>query len=138
MKNQNLVESRYLNHTAYRLYKMQYRPALLLTEKWENFDRMQLVLCTAYSSKLNNSKNFEPLACSIYQFMDLARKTLLHQLAKATHPHRYNTSALFTQCFVIDCHYQSKECVSLCNGNLYWTTLVLAKVNHWANSADVL
>ena len=28
---------------------------------------------------------------------DLARKTPLHQPAKVTHPHRYNTPALFTQ-----------------------------------------
>ena len=44
--------------------------------------------------------------------MDLARKTPLHQPAKATHPHRYNTSALFAQCFIVDCHYQSKRMCS--------------------------
>ena len=54
-------------------------------------------LTVCYSPCVGNSiRNFEPLAWSIYRFVDLACKTLLHQPAKATYPHRYNTFALFT------------------------------------------
>ena len=78
---------------------------------WKNEETLTYVtiLCTAYSSKLNISRNFEPLACRIYRFMDIACNTPLHQPGQATHPHRYTTSALFAQCFIIDCHYQSKR-----------------------------
>ena len=74
-----------------------------------------------YSSKLNSNRNFEHLVCSIYQFVDLVCKALLHQPAKATHPHRYNTSVLFAQCFIVNCHYQSKR---TCLITLQWWTIL--------------
>ena len=75
---------------------------MLLMGKCGNFDCMQLALCTTYSSKLNsNSRNVEHLACSIYQFVDLAHNIPLRQPTKATHPHHYNMSALFTQWLIL-------------------------------------
>ena len=90
-----------MSRLEYILTPFSHKFILLLIENEETLTVYNLPCVLAYSSKLN----FEPLACSIYmyRFVDLACKTLLH--ASATHPHRYNPSALFAQCLIDDCHY---------------------------------
>ena len=76
--------------------------------KMRKFDCMWLALCTAYSSKLNSSVNFEPLACSIYQFVNLHVRLFCISPPKPLS--QYATMhMLFAQCFIVDCHYQSKR-----------------------------
>ena len=64
---------------------------------------------------------FEPLACRMYQFVDLACKTQLHLPAKATHPTRYNTSALLLSASSLTVTTNQNECVSRCTRELYQT-----------------
>ena len=78
-----------------------------------NYMYVPTALYTANSNKLNSSRNFKPLACRIYWFMDLVYMTLLHQSAKATHTHCYNTFVLFTQWFTVELSLPiKKECIS--------------------------
>ena len=89
---------------------------------WKNEEN--LTVCNSpcvqrISVNWTHSGNFESLACSIYRFMDLVCKTQLHQPAKATHPTRYNTSALLLSTSSLTVTTNQKEHVSLCNGELY-------------------
>ena len=87
--------------------------------KMRKFDCMWLALCTAYSSKLNSSVNFEPLACAFTSLWTC----MYDSFASA----RQNHSPNMLQCICcllsassLTVTTNQKERDSLCNGWTYF------------------